>query len=76
MDGAIVDKIIAHFEGQLFDEKDWGHGLGLITKENVPDPERLQVLSTDLYGSKGRESVGGPCGRMNGANTYSPWAIG
>jgi hypothetical protein len=35
MDGAIVDKIIANFEGKPFDEKN-GTEPGLITKQNVP----------------------------------------
>ena len=56
MDGAIVDKIIANFEGKPFDEKA-GTEPGLITKQNVPNPEGLQVLSTDLYGPKGQESL-------------------
>ena len=37
MGGAIIDKIIAHFEGKPFDEKT-GTEPGLITKENVDDP--------------------------------------
>ena len=56
MDGAIVDKIIANFQGKPFDEKN-GTEPGLITKQNVPNPEGLQVLSTDSYGPKGQESL-------------------
>jgi ribose transport system substrate-binding protein len=37
MGGAIIDKIIANFEGKPFDEKT-GTEPGLITKENVDDP--------------------------------------
>src|ERR1700675_3355760 len=37
MGGAILDKIIAHFEGKPFDEKSVTEP-SLITKENVDDP--------------------------------------
>ena len=37
MGGAILDKIVAHFEGKPFDPKA-GTEPGLITKENVDDP--------------------------------------
>ena len=38
MGGAILDKMIAHFEGKPFEEKTATEP-GLITKENVDDPK-------------------------------------
>jgi hypothetical protein len=57
LDGAIVDKTVADFEGKPFDEKN-GTEPGLITKQNVPNPDGLQVLSTDLYGPMGQRFPG------------------
>ena len=71
MDGAIVDKIIANFEGKPFDEKN-GTEPRLMTKQNVPNPEGLQVLSTDLYGPMGQSfpgPSGGSCGQCERRET-------
>ena len=49
MGGAILDKIVAHFEGKPFDEKSVTEP-SLITKENVDDPK--------LWGNASKKKVG------------------